>query len=149
MIRVALVLVALLSGCWHKPVHIDLKRGKVEVKRVKITDSEFHWHSDVERRSAVFALFVRNVNLLEDLKETRSTSALKEFQSFHRLDHVCIRTIARAYSGCSLADFWVFVTYGHTGDSTPIYVREPLRIDVTGGSSPKPTAQSLTAKACR
>ena len=148
MLRFALPVLVLLAGCWHKPISIDLRKGKIKLERVKISDSEFHWHSDVERRSAVFALFVRNVNLLEGLKETRSTSALKEFQSFHRLDHVCIRTIARAYSGSSLADFWVFVTYGHTGDSTPIYVREPLRIDITGGSVihlDKPKANSPIA----
>jgi len=133
VIRLALPVVALLAGCWNKPVHVDIRSGKVCIKRVKISDSEFHWHSDVERRSHSFGLFVRSVNLLEGLTETFSTSQVREFRSFHRLDEICIRTIARAYSGNSSAEFWVHVVYGHSGDSRPTYVREPLRIDVTGG----------------
>tara|TARA_R110002020_G_scaffold128335_8_gene287637 strand:+ start:9142 stop:10839 length:1698 start_codon:yes stop_codon:yes gene_type:complete len=132
--RLTLLLLLGLAACWHKPVHVEVKSGKVRVHvhKVKSKPHEFHWHTDVAARSHRFALEFEGVNLLENLKPTASTSTLREFRSFHRIRHLCVRTIARASSGVNTADFWVLVTVGHTGDSTVLYQRKPLRIVATG-----------------
>ena len=128
------VVVLGFSGCWKKPLKIDVSSGRISKNRVGISDSEFYWHNDVRRRAELFSLELKGVNLLENLRETKSLSRLKEFRSFHRIGHLCVRTIARAYSGTSIADFWVFVTFGHSGDSRPTFERERLSISVTGGN---------------
>ena len=128
-----LCLPLLMSGCWHKPVHVEVESGKIHVHRVKTSEAEFYWHSDVKRRAQMFALLLRGVNLLENLTPTAATSTTREYLSFHRIGHLCVRTIARAKTGETVADFWVFVTCGHTGDSRPIYHRESLIVTATGG----------------
>ena len=133
MIRLALPLIALSAGCWHKPLEIDIDDRKVRVARVKTSEAEFYWHKDVERRAEVFTLSLRGANLLENLTPTVATSTTREYLSFHRIGHICVRTIARARSGETCADFWVYVTYGHTGDPRPVYHREPLTVVASGG----------------
>jgi len=135
VIRAALCLVILLAGCWHKPVHIKVKSGKVDIHlhRVKTSNAQFYWHKDVENRAKTFQLILNGANLLEGLRTTSSTYRHREFFSFHRDRHICVRTIARAESGKTYADFWCHVSYGHTGDSRPIYQREQLVIVASGG----------------
>lgn len=110
--------------------------GKV-MKNNPFDDSfepEFYWHKDVAKTAKDFNLLVKGEDLLQDLVETsKSNYDMKEYMSFHRVDHICIRTIVRAYNNSNIGDFWVLVTFGHTGNSTPIYKREELRIEITGG----------------
>jgi hypothetical protein len=101
-----------------------------------IGDSNFGWHRDVVNNLDTFQLRVKGKDILQGAVETsKSTSVMREYKAFCRIDHICIRSVIRAHAQSPVVDFWTYVTFGHSGDDTPIYVREKLLIDVTGGDT--------------
>ena len=101
-----------------------------------IGDSNFGWHRDVVNNLDTFQLRIKGKDILQGAVEThKSTSVMREYKAFCRIDHICIRSVIRAHAQSPVVDFWTYVTFGHSEDNTPIYVREKLLIDVTGGDT--------------
>ena len=97
----------------------------------------FLLHADIIRDLGTFRIKVKELNLLNNLTRKRATNEIIEYTSFQRDGYLCVRTIVRIYSGRADADFWVYVTFGHTGTSQVSFPREEMEIKLsnTKGSS--------------
>ena len=94
-----------------------------------VVQPDFVWYVDIIAALVnKFSVTVdgTNIDLLTEITLKSETNKQRTYKSFHRIDALCFRTIVRGYSEKPYVDFWVFTSYGHTGDSRPLYPRQNI-----------------------
>lgn len=103
----------------------------VEDVEDRVEKEQFVWHpSIIQDVQDGFNIKVADTWPLNSLVPSRDFKHQKQYKGFARRGHVCVRAVVRIPTNKPYADFWFHVSYGHTGDSRPLYNREKIFLEI-------------------